>query len=354
MICKTINIPRGGLTACLLTGLLLGLAPQVRADDLGRRATWSAPEPAEVKAQVEKWVATTPALDDLTKTKVEALWPKEGLPERPTELLEQVATTAAVVDPGAAKLIKVTRGDPPLVLPTFECLTNDKLPEFVRRNLRLYYGKYLAQHRLYDECQVMLKDLKPADVVDPASLLFYQSVVHHRQMDKKKLLPTVAKLLENRDEIPTRFVALAELMAADLKPLKPDSLDEVARLMRDNRDRLNHGRAGKKVRKQQEEIIAKLDKKIEELEKQRQQQQQQQQAGGSNPSSPMQDSNPGGGSGPGDVDDRRLQDRGSWGNLPPKEREEALQQIGREYPSHFRRVVEEYFRKLAREGVTER
>ncbi len=40
-----------------------------------------------------------------------------------------------------------------------------------------------------------------------------------------------------------------------------------------------------------------------------------------------------------------------WGNLPPKEREEALQQLGKDLPSHYRDVIEEYFRKLARDGV---
>ena len=59
---------------------------------------------------------------------------------------------------------------------------------------------------------------------------------------------------------------------------------------------------------------------------------------------------PGGGSGPGEVDQRRTGVRSDWGNLPPKQREEALQQISKGLPSHYREVIEEYFRKLAREG----
>jgi hypothetical protein len=35
--------------------------------------------------------------------------------------------------------------------------------------------------------------------------------------------------------------------------------------------------------------------------------------------------------------------------LPPKEREEAMQEIGRDFPAHYREVIEEYFRELARE-----
>ena len=36
-----------------------------------------------------------------------------------------------------------------------------------------------------------------------------------------------------------------------------------------------------------------------------------------------------------------------WGNLPPHEREAALQQIGREYPPHYREAIEQYFKRLA-------
>ena len=65
----------------------------------------------------------------------------------------------------------------------------------------------------------------------------------------------------------------------------------------------------------------------------------------------MQDSNPGGGKGPGNVDPKRLGSKSGWGNLPPKERQEALQQISKELPAHYREVIEEYFRKLAKDGV---
>ena len=41
--------------------------------------------------------------------------------------------------------------------------------------------------------------------------------------------------------------------------------------------------------------------------------------------------------------------KSGWGDLPPKEREEALQQMGRDFPPHYRDAIEEYFRKLAAE-----
>ena len=57
-----------------------------------------------------------------------------------------------------------------------------------------------------------------------------------------------------------------------------------------------------------------------------------------------------GGKGPGDVTKRNIGSESDWGDLPPKEREEALQQIGRDFPAHYRDVIEQYFKKLASEG----
>ena len=70
-------------------------------------------------------------------------------------------------------------------------------------------------------------------------------------------------------------------------------------------------------------------------------------SGGAN--KPMQDSKLAPLKGPGDVDHRRIGNTAGWGDLPPKQREEALQQIGKDFPSHYRDAIEQYFRKLAAE-----
>ena len=65
----------------------------------------------------------------------------------------------------------------------------------------------------------------------------------------------------------------------------------------------------------------------------------------------MQDSQAAGDiGGRGDVDNKKLDDRDKWGNLPPAERKEALQQISRDLPTHYREAIEAYFRKLATDG----
>ncbi|MFN0016892.1 MAG: hypothetical protein ACKVP0_01465 [Pirellulaceae bacterium] len=329
-------------------------SPSVFAQEIERRATWSVPLAADVKAHVDDY-ATAKKADETTRLKIAAIWPDEAAPASGADLLERVGTSLSVLDPKAKVVVDFCQNPRTTVdLPKFEILTDESAPVFVRSNLKLLYGRWLGQNELMDESLEQLKGMNPADVVDPASLLFHQALAHHNLLEKEPCLSAVAKLMENEEALPRRYSQLARLMEADLKPLKPDSLDEIARLMSDVGRRLDLARAGKKVRDEEETIVAKLEKLIEEKEKQQQQQQQQQQsqAQGNQSSNPAQDSTPAGGPrGKGEVDPKNIGKKDGWGNLPPKERQEVLQQIGRELPAHFRETIEEYFKRLAQDGV---
>jgi len=319
-------------------------------DELAQRATWSIPESAQVRQQLDELLEKRQTRSDKL-AEINAIWPPDGGPQEPSALLLTLADIFALVDEQAGAVVDFCgSSELPVSLPQFEILRDEAQPPWMRNNLRLLYGQWLAQNRYYDESLEVLEGLAPADVVDPAALLFYQSTGQHRMPDKSACLPLVAKLLENESLIPRRYATVAKLMEADLKPLKTDSLDEISRLMDEVERRLDLKRAGKRVRDQEDEVVAKLDKLIKKLEEQ--QQQQSAAAGSLTPSSPAQDSMPMGGKGPGDIDRKSIGTRSGWGNLPPKERQEALQQIGKDLPAHYREVIEEYFRKLAREGGT--
>ena len=318
------------------------------------RASWSAPTTADVKASVDDYLAMRSA-DEATRLKVSLLWPDEAEMLDGGQLLDRLAASLAAADPAALEVVQLCEQPRKLPPPPKPALLDDETqPPLVRNNLRLLYGRWLAQQDFVDEALEAMTGLAPTDVVDPATLLFYQAVGHHRLLNKDECLTTVSKLLENEETLPRRYATLARLMQADMKPLKEDSLDEIARLMEDVRRRLDLARAGKKVRDQEDEIVAKLDKMIEEMEEQQRQQQQQQASGsssGSRPSSPMQDSTPGQLKGPGEVDPKNIGKKDDWGNLPPLERQQVMQQIGRELPAHFRETIEEYFKRLAQDGV---
>jgi hypothetical protein len=338
----------------LLSVVIVFLVTQaIGQDELEKRATWNIPTTAEVKARLDDHLATK-KLDETTRLKIDALWPDEAeqLPGR--ELLDRLTDSLAVVEPKAAEIVTACRQDSPLLLaPQFAALEDEAIPEWARHNLRLLVGRWLAQHDLIDESLEVLKDVKLEHAVDPATLLFYQAIAQHRLLKKDECLTTVAKLMEHEAEIPHRYVTLARLMEADIKPLKTDSLDEIARLMDDIRRRLALARAGKVVRDEEDTVIKKLEKMIDDLEKKRQQQQQQKQQSSSKssrrPGNPLEQSQRADLKGPGEVDPKNIGKQDGWGNMPPKQRQEVLQQIGRELPAHFRETIEEYFKRLARD-----
>jgi hypothetical protein len=311
-------------------------------------ASWQAPSAEQVRAQVSTWLDERKA-DATIRAKAASLWPTEN--DRPTgaDLLERVVRTFALADDRARALVELSskpKTSPALAPQAW--LADPKTPAFLARNLRLWYGRWLAQNMLFDEALDQLDGLQPEEVVDPASLLFYQGVVYHKLLNRDAGMDSIARLLEAGSQAPKRYATVARLIEADLKDLKEDSLDHIARRMEDIERRLDLGRAGPKVRKIEDGVIKSLDKLIERLD-----QQQQQMASASQslqPSRPAEQSVPMGGKGQGVVTKRDVGHQSGWGNLPPKQREEALQQIGRDFPAHYRDIIEQYFRKLATEG----
>ncbi len=312
--------------------------------------SWEAPEATDVRRQALEWLAEQAPEEDLHR-QAEAIWQEEP-PRSSTEVLECLAATFALGDARARRLVELCaapRGEQ-IVVPSQPWLFDPQTPPLLAHNLRLLFGRWLVHEAMYDEALEQLGDLAPEEVADPATLLFYQAVVHHRLLEKDRSIESLRLLLEGERAAPRRYVALAELMREDLEGLRDETLDHIARRMEDIGRRLSLGRAGERVRRLEDGVIESLDKLIEEIEDARQQAQQAgggASAGGIQSSAPAPDSMPLGGGGPGEVDRRDLGDGSGWGDLPPREREEALQEIGREFPAHYRDVIEQYFRRLA-------
>ncbi|MCA9213430.1 MAG: hypothetical protein KDB27_10220, partial [Planctomycetales bacterium] len=268
-------------------------------NNLQREATWSQPTAEQLRMQVDAWLDQSENVSEEQKASIADLW-QRATPQSSDDLFHVVIESIAMVDSRAQEVLDFCNSAASTVsLPTFDWLRQKETHPFVSNNLRLYYGQWLGLRSLYNEVLEQLDGLQPSDVADPASLLFFQASANHRLLAKDKSLPLISTLMEQNETIPRRYATMARLMEADLKPLKEDSLDEVSRLMDNIRTRLNHGRAGTRVRKEEDDVIAKLDKMIEKLEQQQQQQQQssgqsggQQQQGGQNGqgNNPLQES----------------------------------------------------------------
>ena len=319
-----------------------------RIDDLARRVSWQPPTTADLDSRIGVWLES--AIQDTTRREsLLTLWRNSA--EAPA--LDRVVALIATADPRAAELVQYCRAPVAAASPPeFSILRDSQVARFAVDQLRLYFGRYLAQQKLYDESIVQLDGLDPSDVVDPASLLFFQGLAHHALVEKEPSLDALARLLECKDELPRRYMSLAELMQADLKRLKDDeTLEHISRRMDDVRRRLDIGREEPKVREVEDGIVKSLDKLIEKIEDAMQQQQSAAQmaprGGGQSPAQPQFDKLPPPIRGTGDVTPKQIAAKGGWGNLPPKQRQEAMQQIGKEFPAHYRDVIEQYFRKQA-------
>jgi hypothetical protein len=341
-------------SAVLLAIGLTTLPPCAWAVDqssiLGHSASWQSPKANDVRDKVFAAIDAQ-KVDAAARKKAEAVWASLPASVSEDDLLVRLAATFAAIDANAAKLVaQCSHPRNQLMTPTQTWLNETKWPPLFTANLRLLYGRWLVHESLFDEAQEQLATLKPSEVVAPASLLFYQSVVSHALLNRESGLKSINELLQGSDTSPRRYIALAKLMQEDLKDLQDDTLDHISRRMDDIRRRLDLGRAGPKVRKVEDGVIESLDKMIKKIEEQ-QQQQQQADAGSDSirSTSPAQDSRPMGGKGPGEVTKKNIGSGSGWGDLPPKEREEAMQQIGRDFPSHYRDTIEQYFRRLAAE-----
>lgn len=266
-----------------------------------------------------------------------------------TQELDQLTEALTKLDARLAPLISPTEtidsSDVPMP-PAW--LTADELPNAVSGAMALRVARELSLLRLYEESLTWLKLVQPKSEAFLPLALYYQAIAHHQlaQIDQAK---TAAGELLTHETLSARQRQLAELILHDTKAVDEKSVGYASRLMNDVGRRLDLGRTGEPEQKLQEEILALLDKKIEEMEeKQRQQQEQQQAASQPMPSAkPMQESKPGDLKGPGEIDKRQIADGGNWGDLPPKERERVTQQLGRDFPAYYRDVIEQYFRTLA-------
>ncbi len=295
----------------------------------------------DVRRRLFEALLTRPNVDPSLQAAVAALW--NGAVPPDVDLLDRIALTAALVDDRAAALVRgVGEAVDPWMIPEPRWLSDPAESPWLRDQLRLYFGRALGRRKMYDRSLRALGGLEPADVVDPASLLFYQAAAYHHQLQKAPGLRALDRLLDDVADCPQRYRAVATIMREDLKKLEDESLDHIARRMDDIRRRLDLGDAERRTQRIEEGVVRSLDKMIEELEKQ-QQQQQSSGGGGGAAGSPMQDSRIAKQKGPGETDRKDIGRKSDWGDLPPETREQIKQQIGRDLPAHYYDLIQQYF-----------
>jgi hypothetical protein len=328
--------------------------PDTRDQQLQTEASWRTVTTADALSAFQQWAEET-NLNVAQANRIADAFSRNEQSPQDAEIpsnnrLDRIVRTIGIVRPDIDEIANQLQPQRTSVMPPrfSHVLDNERESPFVRNHVRLLLGRWLAQNHFYDEALAELVQIDPTDVLSPASVLFYKSLVEHQLLKKDDCIESVERLLENESELPTRFAVIGKMMLADLKPVKEGSLDEISRLMEDIRRRTGLNRSGKLVLVLETEVIEKLDKLIEQGEKQQQQSQSQAESNGQSESSqPMQDSQAAGGSGDGSVTNKDLADGGQWGDLPPAERAAAMAEMAKDLPPHYRAAIEAYFRRLA-------
>jgi len=319
--------------------------------EFARDPSWSLPQAEAIRRRVFTWLEEAGDADrDSVAARAAEIWTAaDGVAFDP---LDAVLETLALVDPRVPLVREAAVRGSNLAAAT---AWNDEpaVAELERDAVKLWLGRQLVGEGRFDEALPLLTDLDVATAVDPAALLFHRAACQHWLLQSEAAIASLDRLLERADEIPVRYERVARLLRADMESLEDESLDHIARRMRDITRRLSLGRAGTATREVQDGVVESLDALIKKLEDEQQGQQQQQAAGGGGAAGkggagqPMEDSRIAGGQGKGEVRGREFGAADGWGSLSPHEREEALQQIGREFPPHYREAIEQYFKRLA-------
>ena len=314
-------------------------------DSIRKEASWKPADHTLIVARFEKWLAEA-KVDQRTGELVREFLKSTKSPAG--ESIDYVIEGLGIGDADVARFIEslaAAQADETVVASNL--LDNDARHHFVRDHVRLFYGRWLARNQLYDEALTQLKQISVENVLDPSTLLYYRGLMEHQLLKQKECIKTLKQLQENEESLPRRYTVLAKLMLADMKRLEEDSLDEISRMMGDIKRRTGLNRSGTRVRKQEEDVIKKLDKLIEQLEEQQRQMQMAQSGGNVAPSSPADREQRLSGQGSGNVRSKQQSDGGQWGDMEPAERDAALAELSKDLPPHYRSVIEEYFRKLA-------
>jgi len=357
---KRLWLPALALTVLLTAG---GSAP---ANETGKKpmgfGTLDVASAEQVKAQALAWLKTAGKTDAATLEKFETIW--KG--DRP--VLDRLADTFTLGSADAAKLLGDAR-DPQVPAPTAvpAILKDEKLPAFFRANLGLAYARALNGRRVHEEAMAVLQLFGPEQLVDPAMYLFNRAVGEFSLLQKEEANRSINRLLEEAGTFaPERYKTVAMLMKLDMVAWKNKDLDDIARKMKDVERRLDLARGGPQTQDKQRDILARLDEVIKKLENQSKQQGGGECNGGQcpsggpkpgsglasgmNPSSPATTSSAAQGQGgTGAVDPAKMSKLvQEWGRLPPRQQQEALQQLTQGLSPRHREAIENYFRNLAK------
>lgn len=188
-----------------------------------------------------------------------------------------------------------------------------------------------------------------------------------QNLEYREAYATFEDFLKNYPNAPERLVVSARQIMTELDRRAPGRIGDVRDIMHYARRKIANARIDEDLIDRQQEAVALLNKLIKEAEDKENQSKNQGDGKGGGQGGKGGDSNgaknPGGGAsrstkpqGHGEAGQlRRARARPGemWGKMPPRDREQLLQTLQKQFPSQYRELLEQYYKQLAKDAPSE-
>lgn len=258
------------------------------------------------------------------------------------ELLQRV-----VPEFGAAVALS-NEGDPRAALELGKLA--DSQDPYLRAHSRYHLGRVLldgddpeAAVKVFAEFLDQDRNRTP---LDDEALFFYSSALADIPVPAHAI-EAFADYLRLFPNAPERYRAVAMQRKAELETQLDNPLHDIADVMKAVERDIKKARTGEPTQKEQKDIVARLQKIIEELEEQERQSggapsgNSQSQAPASHSAAPTGESRIGSLQRVPGVGDR-------WGNIKDRDREEIEAEVQAKLPERYRKLLEDYYQRLNR------
>jgi len=322
-------------------------------------------EPPNDDEIVRAFVEASDKRTDLTdeqKTRLKAAVTKarESADSRDSALIAGLE----VIAPDLRKAIDgLASDDPAAARQTLEVFT-EELNVYLAAAATDLLGRHLADRgRAVDALPLLLNATEKysAQLLALDRTLLARARVEAKLLKRDDATTTLRRVLRDAASLSAERKQEIEQQIAELEAIEPGSLDDVRDRMKFSRGQLAEAETGEPVRAEQKQIVAMLDKLIEDAEQRESQGQgkgkgkksgkgQGQGAGSGKPGS-------GAGEGPGKGSDdptqgpavRKLTRGGPqspWGQLRDKERDPAFSAIKEKLPARYQQLIEQYYKSF--------
>ncbi len=265
-------------------------------------------------------------------------------------------------------LIQLNNEQPDRALEHLAPLKKSKDPYLVS-NARLYAARAYMQNGNYEKASPLLQSVIRkglARVHSPSNTMLDLALSQTRTLQNEKALKNLKAFRNEFPDASAPQKAQAQQLFREIMLARRNPVHEIERLMGYSHRRIQLNKLGPVTQEKQKRVVDSLNKLIKKIKKRQKSRSGASGAGAGGrtgggmaaPGGTSPDGGPasksqltGGGNKTGPLDRiMRGKMSGSWGHLPPKEREQALNHIQSKYPERYRELVEQYYKSLQDEG----